>query len=83
MTDNKSTHATDDAIRINPIPFYGSVIAKTSFALLAIFFSESVGALIGSTLAWIAVFVSIVVAFLRDLLQFNLFGFRIQPDLVR
>ncbi|MFT4854556.1 MAG: choline/glycine/proline betaine transport protein, partial [Bacteroidia bacterium] len=54
MTVNKNTQASDDTIRVNPIPFYGSVIGIISFALWTIFFSESAGALIGSTLAWIS-----------------------------
>jgi choline/glycine/proline betaine transport protein len=54
MTENKGAQITEEAIRINPIPFYGSVIGITSFALWTIFFSESASALIGATLAWIA-----------------------------
>lgn len=54
MTINKNTQASEDTIRVNPIPFYGSVIGIISFALWTIFFSESAGALIGATLAWIS-----------------------------
>jgi choline/glycine/proline betaine transport protein len=57
MTENTNNQASNNAegdIRVNPIPFYGSVIGIISFALWAIFFTESAGALIGSALAWIS-----------------------------
>ncbi len=44
----------DTRIRVNPIPFHGSVIGITAFAFWAIFFTEAASSYIGQALAWIS-----------------------------
>lgn len=45
---------SDDKVRVNPIPFYGSVIGITSFALWTMFFTESASTVIDAALSWIS-----------------------------
>lgn len=43
-----------EKVKVNPIPFYGSVFGITGFAIWAIFFTESASSLIGTALSWIS-----------------------------
>ncbi|GGW91108.1 choline BCCT transporter BetT [Alteromonas halophila] len=72
MSDDKDKQERgggDDKVRVNPIPFYGSVIGITIFALWAILFTEAASSVIGQVLTWISstfgwFYFTVVVAYL-------------------
>lgn len=56
QNNNKQEDAdsSQEKVRVNKIPFYGSVIGIITFALWAMFFTESASSLIGKALTWIS-----------------------------
>ncbi|MCU7554510.1 choline BCCT transporter BetT [Alteromonas sp. ASW11-19] len=52
--DKTLADSDEEKVLVNPIPFYGSVIGITVFALWAMFFTESASSVIGQALGWIS-----------------------------